>query len=205
MLDTIFLLCAVTGGTFLICQFALLLIGIGGHEFLHSDAGHDGSDNAQTSHDGTDSTQAHHHAHSFPGAWLLAMFSFRTMSTAVTFFGLSGLAASGAGLSTSTQLLIAVGVGWMSMVAVYKLFVFVRQLSRDETVKIEYVIGHPATVYLPIPASNAGMGKVFVTAQNRQMEFPASTNETRDLQSGEQVHVVSVNGMTLVVAPNLTP
>jgi len=200
MLGNVFFFCAVTGGTFLICQFILLIIGIGAHDLL-------GGDNAEAEiaspdHAGGAGDYGHQHSSTLHGGWLLAMFSIRTLSAAITFFGLAGMAAGAGGLPPIQQFIIALITGWLALVCVYKLVVFVRRLGRDETVRIESVIGQSATVYLPIPAAGSGVGKVFVKAQNRQMEYPASTTVSRTLIADEQVKVVDFKGLTLVVVPD---
>src|SRR5262245_10276004 len=98
----LFLICAVVGGTVLICQFVLTLVGIGGdhgldfgHDVPHDfsgDAGHDFAAADAQGADSADHDAAGHHGSS----WLFAVISFRTLVAAAAFFGLTGLAAQSA-------------------------------------------------------------------------------------------------------------
>src|SRR5260370_41696642 len=60
--------------------------------------------------------------------------------------------------------------------------------------RIGNAVGRRATVYLRIPATRSGMGKVQLSMQNRIVEYQAFTDETEPLQSGESVEVVDVAG-----------
>ena len=51
-MDTVFMICAAVGGTLLVCQFVLSLLGMGHHDFDHDhDVGHHEGDN-EHSHEG---------------------------------------------------------------------------------------------------------------------------------------------------------
>jgi len=200
MLSNLFFLCAVTGGTFLVCQFVLMIAGIGIHDFMGADSPE--AEVPLSDHAGTASEVTHQHLSTHHGGWLFTMFSIRTVSAAITFFGLAGMAAAASELSPLPQLGIAIAAGGLALVCVYRLVLLVRCSGWDQTVKIQRIVGQSATVYLPIPAAGAGAGKVFVQAQNRQMEYPATTAANRVLLAGEQVIVIDFKGITLLVAPD---
>src|SRR5690349_20480789 len=104
---TLFMSCAVIGGTVLVFQLVLTLLG-----FMHvaSDFGD------HTVLDGVDGdTGGMDHADHGPGAWLWGMVSFRTVTAAMTFFGLFGLAMRSSGASTSLQLSTASIAGLAAM------------------------------------------------------------------------------------------
>src|SRR6186997_2035131 len=96
---TFFLLCAVVGGTILICQFVLTLVGLGGeHGFdVGHDVGHDFAGDsghaASGAHAGGDDGSGHDAAHQHGSSWIFAAISFRTLVAAIAFFGLIGSAA----------------------------------------------------------------------------------------------------------------
>src|SRR5262249_27258858 len=113
----LFLVCAVVGGTILICQFVLTLVGLGGehgidfshgvaHDFV-GDAGHDASGGDAHGAGSDDHTATQQHGSS----WLFAVISFRTLVAAGTFFGLVGSAAQSAGQPIGVQLLLAIAAG----------------------------------------------------------------------------------------------
>jgi membrane protein implicated in regulation of membrane protease activity len=205
MLTWFFLICAVVGGTVLICQFVLTLVGLGGghdadfaHDVPHdfsADAGHaGGSDGADVS-DG-------HDAHGHHGSsWLFGVISFRTLIAAATFFGLAGLAAESAGLKIGPQLVLAGAAGIGAMYGVHWIVRSMGRLGQDATIRVRHAVGQEATVYIPIPPGKAHAGKVQVKLQNRLVEYEAVTNSKERLATGSKVRVVAVSGNTLEVEP----
>jgi membrane protein implicated in regulation of membrane protease activity len=211
-MTTLFLICATIGGTVLICQFVLSLVGLGGHQFgdlpsdgagdLHLDFSHGDAGGASPGGD----LQADGHApgdadHHVSSTWLFGVISFRTLVAAFAFFGMAGLAAESANLSQPLQLVLAGGAGLGAMYGVHWLMRTLYQLGEDQTVKIHRAIGEEATVYIPIAAELAQAGKVQVKLQNRLLEYAAVTSATHKLATGAKVRVVGVRGNTLEVEP----
>jgi hypothetical protein len=131
MFDTLYLYAAIIGGTALAFQFVLMLLGFGGDSGeMSADAG-----DATAAGDmdlGGDVDADHHHPSwaeagdadlGHPGAhWFYEMLSLRTISAAVTFFGLAGKTAQARGMNDVTALVIALAAGVGAMYAVYWLF-----------------------------------------------------------------------------------
>ena len=210
-MTTIFLFCALVGGTIMVCQFVLTLLGLGGHDLV--DAGHGGLDLA---HDagpdaahgtadhghGMDEAQAEDNAHQHSSTWLFGVITFRTLVAAITFFGLAGMAARSAELSLVNQLLIGLACGIGAMYLVHWLMSLMYRLSEDNTIRINRAVGREGMVYLPIPAGKTGPGKIQLRLQGRMMEYEAVTAATSNLPSGARVVVVGVvGGHVLEVAP----
>jgi len=199
-----YLACAVLGGTVLICQFVLTLVGLGGdhgfdfaHDVPHDfsgDAGHAGDAQGAdgTGHDG----QGHHGS-----SWLFGVISFRTLVAAATFFGLAGLAAKSAELNLGPQLLLAAAAGVGAMYGVHWIVRSMGRLNEDATVRIRHALGQQGTVYVPIPAAKAHAGKVQIKVQNRLVEYEAVTNNPQRLATGTKIRVVGIAGSTLEVEP----
>jgi hypothetical protein len=174
-LQWFFWICAVVGGTVLICQFVLTLVGLGGNETdfadipddLPTDVGHAGGAH------GSDGSG--HVAHGHDTSWLFAMISFRTLVAASTFFGLTGLAARAAGQTVPLQLVLAAAAGVGAMYGVHWIVRTMGRLAEDGTMRIRQAIGQEGTVYIPIPAAKANAGKVQLKVQNRLVEFEAVT------------------------------
>ncbi len=200
-MSAIFMFCAVVGGTILVCQFVLTLVGFGGHG-LHfgtdgTDVGHDlgGVDHA----DSPDGHDAHGHHGS---TWLFSVISIRTLIAATTFFGLGGLLAQSLEARPLQQLVVGLVMGGAAMVGVHKLMGLFYRLSEDGTIKIQRAVGLNGTVYVPIPANKSGSGKVHLSLQNRLMEYAAVTANGEKLATGAKVLVVDIVGAdTLEVAP----
>lgn len=197
-----FMICAVVGGTILVCQFLLTLIGLGehgfeaGHELAHDfsgDAGHEGGiDHASDGHDA-----AHHHG----TAWLFAVISFRTLVAAITFFGLVGLAARSMEQGTGVQLLLATAAGLGAMYGVHWLISAISRLGEDGTLRVKHAIGQEGTVYVPIAGSRSQAGKIQLKLQNRLVEYEAVTSRPDRLTTGTKVKVIGVAGNVLEVEP----
>src|SRR5688572_2371183 len=96
-MHNLFLICSVAGGAILLCQLALTLAGLTDHADLPDDAPGDSSHGVDLSdsQDGADHDSAGDHAGHFVSVWLLGALSFRTITAALAFFGLAGLAAEG--------------------------------------------------------------------------------------------------------------
>src|SRR5688572_477817 len=108
---TTYLICAIIGGTLIACQFVLTLFGLGGD---HDVSGHDAA-----GHDFGGGDAGHHDAtHGNESSWFFGMLTFRTLSAALAFFGLTGLAALQFELEAVPALLVsmAAGIGAMFLV-----------------------------------------------------------------------------------------
>ncbi|MFN0018849.1 MAG: NfeD family protein [Pirellulaceae bacterium] len=198
-----FVLCAVIGGTILVCQFVLTLVGFG-HDV--GDMAHDVSVDVHTdvsadAHGGGDGHSDESGQHG--SSWLFGVISFRTIVAATAFFGLAGLAADSAGLDLLKQLVIATVSGAGAMFAVHGLVKQMGRLNQDQTLRVHRAIGHVGTVYIPIPAQKASSGKIQLNLQNRVVEYEAITKGDEKLATGTKVRVVAVRGSILEVEPIL--
>jgi hypothetical protein len=193
-METAYLLCAVVGGTLIVCQFVVTLLGLGGG---HDVGGHDAG-----GHDfGHDAAGHHEVGHGSEPSWFFSLLTFRTLSAAVAFFGLAGLAATRKEMEDLPTLGLALGAGAIALVVVGWLMRVLIKLNVDGTVRIERAVGSRGTVYLPVPASKAGVGKVHVSLLNRLMEYKAITSQEQ-LPTGTKVVVVGiVSPDTVEVAP----
>ncbi len=184
-MGNLFLFCAIFGGTVLLAQFFL---GFGSDE-----QGSEGPEDAPDAIGGIegDASDGHHDAGHHDSTWVFGVLTLRTVLIGVTFFGLTGKAATASGFEQPQTLLIAVGCGLAAMYGVYFLMRGLYKLTADGTERIDRSIGQEATVYLAIPGRNQGVGKVHVTVQQRLLEYEAMTVGER-LPTGTRVVVVGV-------------
>lgn len=199
-LSSLFLVAAVVGGTILVCQFVLALFGLG---HGGTDLGHhmDGGFHADTHvGDHSHAGDSHHDAtqHSNSSGRLFAMVSFRTIVAALAFFGVTGLATLDSGLPATTSLVFALIAGAFAMYGMYRLLRLMAGLDSSGNEQIGNAIGLPATVYLSIPATGKGLGKVLLSMQNRIVEYQAVTEDSEPLKTGEKVEVVAIKGDDIV-------
>lgn len=173
-METFYLVCAGLGGTVLVLQVAAGALGHGGDH----DAGHDGD----LDHDGN----------GFVGA-----LGVRTVASALTFFGLGGLTAGHYGVNGPSALGAAVGAGAAAFATVAYLVRSLARLRADGTVRIDRSVGRTGSVYLRVPGSKAGAGKVHLALQGRTVEYQAVTAGP-DLPTGAAARVVAVVGADTV-------
>ena len=208
LLNTIFLVAAVVGGTVMVCQFVLTLMGMdhGGID------GGDVGDFASDSHAGGDfilGDVAGDHPTSFATAadgnfqhhdssWLFGVISLRTLVAAAAFFGVAGMGALSADFSQGQSLMVGLLAGLAAMYGMYWLLQGIASLVSSGNERISNALGRRATVYIPIPAGGTGAGKVQLSMQNRIVEFQAVSDEPERLRTGETVEVIAVSGNDLV-------
>lgn len=192
--------CAAVGGTILVCQFVMTLVGLGhGHGDLgggdvHFDMGHDvGSGDV-----GSGDAGAGHDAHGHDGQtdhvssnWLFGVITFRTVVAALAFFGLAGLAGEQVQWPRSQTLLVAIASGAAAMFVVHWTLQGLHRLQADGTVHIKSAVGRTGSVYLRVPANRTGAGKVTISVQGRSMEFQAMTSQAA-IPTGNRVVVTGV-------------
>lgn len=189
MTETIYLGCAIVGGTVLLCQFLMGLAGFGGH--ADADADTDGD------------AELHGDA---DASWFIGVLTFRSVIAALTFFGLAGLTATANfHLEPPVALACAVLSGLGALVGVSYLMKLLHRLKSDGTARIERAVGLNGTVYLTIPAGKQGAGKVTLNLQNRTVEYQAVT-PTGPLPTGAAIVVTAVVGPdTVEVVPAPQP
>lgn len=209
-MTSVFIFCAAAGGTVLVVQFVLSLVGIGGHAFdidVPHDIGHgfggdfhaDTGGDLHVDHPGDASTHQSEQPSQHDGLWLFKILSFRAVVAALAFFGLAGLAAESADASISTTLLVAIGSGAVAVAAVYWMMRGLQELRADGTVRIQRAPGRHGTVYLHVPGENSGSGKIQINLQNRTVEYSAVTSGP-ELRTGTKIVVLGVvNPTTLEV------
>ena len=178
---TVYMVCAIVGGVLLLCQLIMTVAGLDGD---HDIGG------------GDDFDAADHDVHAGDGdlhgsSWVFGALSFRSVTAALTFFGLSGLAANEAGLRPIFVLPISVVAGGTAMLAVAWMMRMLYGLKEEGNVRIENTVGQTARVYLTIPAHRKGAGKITVKVQNRTMEYQAVTKDEK-LPTGTHVVVTNV-------------
>jgi hypothetical protein len=198
-METVYTIALVLGGIVLVFQFVLSMLGLGDHDgdiggVHHGDFG--GGDYAG-GHDGglhhVDGADASHLTN-----WFYEIISIRTLAAGATFFGLTGNGSLAWGYSPYGAFIMAAAAGFGAMYGVYWIYKQMYRLQNSGTENIRNAIGAAAVVYVPIPASGAGRGKVTFRLQNRLVEYLAVTDEETRLATGEKVVVVAIAGSDTV-------
>lgn len=184
----VFLYCAVIGGTILVLQFALMLFGVGGDHDIGGDhaLGADHAIGGEVGHD--------------QGAFL-KLFSLQTVSTFLTFFGLVGLGTQSLGWSTLTVAITAIAAGAAALFVVARLMRGLSRLQSSGNVDLQNAVGHTGNVYLRIPPSGGGHGRVLMQVQGRTVECRA-ISRADEIPTGATIRVLAAtDDDVLVVAP----
>jgi hypothetical protein len=173
-METVFLICAILGGTLVVCQVAAGLVGIGGEHDADTGADHDAG-----------------HESGEHGNWFVGMLSVRAVTSALLFFGLGGMTALYYGAEELPAFGVAIGAGFVALYAVAAMMRSLAQLKHDGTTRVERSVGRTGTVYLRVPAARAGSGKIHLMLQNRTVEYQAVTPGS-ELATGTPIRVVAV-------------
>lgn len=196
-METVYFVCAVAGGSILVLQ--VILIVIGGHFDSgdvdgHVDVGGGGGD---LHHD----VPAHDGAHDAQQVAFLKVLTFKTLVAFLTFFGLAGLACGTAGFNIAPTFFVAVGAGTLALYLVAYLMSALYRLQSEGNVDLANAVGQKGKAYLRIPAQSSGSGKVTLVIQGRSMECRAMTPGP-EIPTGAEVRVVGiVDDGTLEVVP----
>ena len=206
MLNTIFLVTAIVGGTLMVCQFVMTILGMGddvsGDIDVSGDMGGDFSADVEVG--GADAPDVDHStswSHAAEGdighpdaSRIFEILSFRSVVAAITFFGFAGKASLASGTSETKALLVSLGTGAAAMYGMYWVMLQIYKLRAAGNEDIRNALGQPASVYVAIPGQQSGMGKIQMKLQNRTVEYQAVTEQEATLKSGDQVMVVDVLG-----------
>ena len=98
------------------------------------------------------------------------------------------------------SVLVAIIAGAAAWAVVILLMRSILKLQCNGTVQPEKLVGHQATVYVTVPHSRTGRGKITLTAQGRFMELDAVTDSEEKLNVDEVVEIIATENECTVVA-----
>ncbi len=130
--------------------------------------------------------------------------SFFTIRGMIAFFSVGawvGLAAS-VGLPENlwwVSILIALAAGFLAQLGMYFAVRLVLKQQCSGTVRLNALVGKTATVYVSVPASRSGRGKVTLTAQGRYMELDAVTEEAERIPVDTMIEIVAMENECALV------
>jgi len=170
--------CAAVGGIVLLLQLALALTGFGGGGI---DVGEPSDFSVETD----------------AGAGFFKIFSIQTMICGIAFFGIGGLIGLSGGLGQMLSFVLALALGSSALYGLFHIYSYIGKLKSDGSIREESLEGCLGEVYLSIPESGAGKGKVLVTQQGRTMEYEA-TSTSGALKTGTPIVIERVLSSTSV-------
>ena len=122
-------------------------------------------------------------------------FQFLSLKNIVAFFtvfGWSGIGFTNAGLATWLVIPLSFICGFLMMVLMASLFYFMSRLAESGTLKMKNAVGKLGEVYLMIPASRGGMGKVQLNVQGSLRTLDALTDDLEKIPTSSIIKVVDV-------------
>lgn len=130
-------------------------------------------------------------------------FTIKNMIAFFTIFGWSGLACLDSGLGRWTTIIISVASGTLMMFIMASIFYFMSRLSYNGTMKMKNALHKIGEVYLTIPPSREGLGKVQLNVNGSIHELEAMTDDDAPLKNGTLVKVIEIiNNQILLVTKN---
>ena len=182
----IFYCVAIPSTLVLLIQTVLLFLGIG------DDGGDDLPDGAiDADGDGLPDDVA-----GFEG---LRVFTLRGIIAFLVVFGWVGVAMDAASVKLLITLPVAFLCGAVMMLALAFLIRSVMRLRSDGNADNRNAIGTSGKVYLTVPPSRTGEGKVQLMLQGSFVERNAVTDESEPIPTGCEVVVIGISGQTDLV------
>ena len=189
-LGTIYLVCAVAGGTVLLLRLILMIIG-----FDHGDAIQDMPVDVDMDHDGL--------ADAGDGqGGIFNFLSVQSIAGFFTMFGLVGLGLLQINVSEFWSLAGAFGAGLFTAWCTGLIFLGMRRLQSDGTLIIENTVGKTGRVYLTIPEK--GTGSINLTVQGTLRTMDAMSENGQKISTGSIVKVVGITAGTILVVSEQT-
>lgn len=190
----VFACIAIPATVMLIVQMILTLIGLGGDD-ADADIGDTESDGGLEIDDADEAFDK--------GEGLgdgLRVFTLRGLIAFFSVMGWVGTICCGTELGLALSILISVASGFTAMLVIALLMKWLFSLQYDGTEDIRDALGVSGTVYMRVPPSRTGKGKVSAIVQGKLCERDAVTDEETMINYGEEITVVGISGEeTLIV------
>ena len=201
----VFYCIAVPATLVLLIQTILMFIGMDDDADGAGDMGVDGAADGEIADDipdmdegvfGENTVSEAHDGFGFEG---LRIFTIRGIVAFFVVFGWVGVVMAGLDVSMYITIPVAIASGFAMMVLLAFLFKAVMRLRSDGNTDNRNAIGTAGRVYLTIPASRSGEGKVYVMLQGAYVERCAVTDEEESIPTGSEIVVVGVSGQSDLV------
>ena len=193
------LYCIAVPSTFvLIVQTVMMLMGFG-----EADTGIDGSDVSGLDMDvdiPDDISAAEFTDGGNPADFVsMRLITVQTVIAFLTVFSWSAIVTCLTGGDLWLALLIGAILGVIAMFLLAKLVQLSAKLAENGTQDLKYSLGDVATVYIPIPPANRGIGKVTITLQGRFSELEATQEGDELIPVSSKVRVIDIRDDILIV------
>lgn len=127
------------------------------------------------------------------------LFSLRNIVHFLLGFGWGGLSLAHFIMNDALVVMGAVGVGVVFVVANLAIMGAMMKLKEDNTVHLSDMLNRKAEVYLTIPESKKGKGKILISIKGSVREVEAITENATKITSGSMVNIVKVEGNSILI------
>lgn len=129
----------------------------------------------------------------------LHIITMRGIIAFLVIFGWVGIVMQSAGINLPITLVTASLSGLVTMIGIAYLFKLIMRLKSNGTTDNRNAVGTAGKVYLTVPPSRSGEGKVNIMLQGAYVERSAVTDETESIPTGCEIIVVGTSGQTSLV------
>ena len=129
----------------------------------------------------------------------LHIFTFRGIVAFFVIFGWVGVVMQSFAVHLAITIAVASACGFAMMLGIAFLLKLVMRLRNSGTADNRNAIGVAGKVYLTIPPSRTGEGKVNIMLQGAYVERNAVTDEAESIPTGCEIIVVGTSGQTSLV------
>ena len=129
----------------------------------------------------------------------LHIFTFRGIVAFFVIFGWVGIVMQSFEVNLPITILVSTVCGFAMMLAIAILLKLVMRLRNNGTADNRNAIGVAGKVYLTIPPSRSGEGKVNIMLQGAYVERNAVTDDAESIPTGAEIIVVGTSGQTSLV------
>ena len=181
-LEIAYFIIACIGTVALLIQIVMMLIGAGGEADADFDTDTDGDGSLDT--------------HTDTG---VSLFTVKGLTAFFAIGGWTGMLMLSYNVGLAMTVPVSVVAGLAAYFIVWALIRLVLKLQEDGTLNYASAIGQTATVYVSIPASRTGRGKITLVLQGRYTELDAVTDETERIPVDCAVEITEQAGDAFVV------
>ena len=181
-LEIAYFIIACIGTVALLIQIVMMLIGAGGEADADFDTDTDGDGSLDT--------------HTDTG---VSLFTVKGLTAFFAIGGWTGMLMLSYDVGVAITVPVSVVAGLAAYFIVWALIRLVLKLQEDGTLNYASAIGQTATVYVSIPASRTGRGKITLVLQGRYTELDAVTDETERIPVDCAVEITEQAGDAFVV------
>ena len=181
-LEIAYFIIACIGTVALLIQIVMMLIGAGGEADADFDTDTDGDGSLDT--------------HTDTG---VSLFTVKGLTAFFAIGGWTGVLMLSYNVGVAITVPVSVVAGLAAYFIVWALIRLVLKLQEDGTLNYASAIGQTATVYVSIPASRTGRGKITLVLQGRYTELDAVTDETERIPVDCAVEITERAGDAFVV------